>query len=295
MRDWLSYKRACIPRPGPHFAPRAPLPLLRRRVPRLRARRASCAGCAGADGGTGPAGARRCRQRRSLARDGTPARRADHDRGAARPQLPARPRGDRIPESPRLPAGVCQPVTLAGLRLLRRARPDDERVCAAGWIHRRAHGPGRHGAERVGTRRRASARDRPRHSTSHRSHDRAAEGVHRDGAGRASSGDPRIARGGFFQRRPHSGGDHGQPGGDGAIAAEFFARGRARGRSRRFPDADGSRIRRPRHGGILRANAVGNAHLRRHGAGLSAYAPDDGRAHFRHAEPHSQPAGEAAS
>ena len=54
------------------------------------------------------------------------------------------------------------------------------------------------------------------------------------------------------------------------------------------------RVRRPRHGRLLRPHAVGHADLRGHGAGLPAHAPDDRRAHLRHAEPHAQPAVQAA-
>ena len=84
--------------------------------------------------------------------------------------LPERPRGQRLPERARPPAGGGVARRRAGLRVLRRPRPADQRVRAAGRLHRRQHRPDPAHADRVRARERARARDHARHAAPHGAH-----------------------------------------------------------------------------------------------------------------------------
>ncbi|MCK7490650.1 MAG: hypothetical protein MZW92_01865 [Comamonadaceae bacterium] len=111
-------------------------------------------------------------------------------------------------------------------------------------------------------------------------------------AARASS--PRARQ--LVERRPDAGGDRRRPGG-GRSSSSSTSRARRSARPDRvgLPDA-GARPGFDGRGmeGFFAAHAGGHADLRGHRAGLPAHAPDDRRAHLRHAEPHAQPAVQAA-
>ncbi len=91
-------------------------------------------------------------------------------------------------------------------------RLDPQRLRAARRLHRRAHRPGPHRAERIGTRLGARPRDRPHRAAPRRAHAVEAEGVDRDRDRRAAAGAARGTQQLVVEQRDHRGCDRRRPG-----------------------------------------------------------------------------------
>ncbi len=193
---------------------------------------------------------------------------------------------DRGPGNRRIPA-VARPAAVEPrpgrqprLLVLHRARPGDQRVCAARRVHRHPLRvvDGDQPRERAG--RRARPRGRARHAAPHRPRTREPVARQHGLDGGHARRDPDRRDGGRRIGR-HHGRRLGRPGPRGTGADQLHARERVRGRPRRHGHPRDRGLRPELDGELLRDH--GPAHPARTGrrARAAAHAPGHQRAHRR--------------